>query len=60
MNTDSRQMKKLDFSKLVFSHDLLSTKESLQDVIPICWSKPVQDGAKKVRLSHPEEFKTEK
>jgi hypothetical protein len=38
----------LDFSKLNFSDKVVTSKEALQDVIPIKWSDDVLQGKKQV------------
>ena len=43
MNTDYRR---LDFSKIIFDNEPMSTEDSLKDVIPIHWSDDVLNGIK--------------
>ena len=45
-------MRKLNFDKLSFSGDTLSTREALHDVTPIRWKQSVRDGTEKVTITH--------
>lgn len=38
---------KLDLKKLKFSDEIVSTKDAIQDIVPIQWSHDVLEGKKK-------------
>lgn len=48
MNKTAEQYKRLDFSKLNFNPNPISTEKSLRDVTPIKWSKEILSGERKV------------
>lgn len=39
--------KRIDFSKIAFDSEPMTTEDSLEDVIPINWSDDVLEGKKK-------------
>ena len=45
-------MRKVNFDKLSFSGDTISTREALRDVTPVDWPQSVYDGAVKVVVDH--------
>ena len=45
-----REYKRLDFSKIQFEKEELSTEESLEEIIPIKWSQAVLNGERKVLI----------
>lgn len=47
MDNKHEQYKKLDFSKLVFSNETISTEEALRDITPFPWNKDILDGKRK-------------
>lgn len=53
-------MRKLNFDKLSFSGDTISTREALHDVTPISWPQTVCNGTTKVIVSHRSGEKREK
>ena len=53
-------MRKINFGKLSFSGDTISTREALRDVTPISWPQSVYDGTTKVIVSHRNGEKKEK
>lgn len=50
MNTvpERKDYKRLSFSNIIFDNELISTEDSLKDIIPIHWSNDVLNGIKKV------------
>lgn len=48
------EYRRLDFSKLNFSNNIISTEEALKDVTPIQWPEDVLNGVKKINITKAE------
>ena len=48
--------KRLNFDKLIFSDDIISSKEALCDIEPIQWSDVVLNGCEKVIIKKTNEL----
>lgn len=44
------KVRSVDFNKLIFAKEPLSTAKSIEDVVPIRWPKKVCSGASKVAI----------
>ena len=54
MNDNAKEYRRLDFSKLKFSENIISTEEALKDITPIQWSDEILSGRKKVTITKAE------
>lgn len=53
MAISASEVRSIDFSKLTFAKEPLSTAKSLKDVVPIQWSEGVRNGKDKATVTHP-------
>lgn len=53
MAAPAGKVRSVDFSKLTFAKEPLSTAKSIKDVVPVQWPKKVYSGASKVTMTHP-------
>ena len=53
MAAPAGKVRSVDFSKLTFAKEPLSTAKSIKDVVPVQWPKEVYSGASKVTITHP-------
>lgn len=52
MAVSAGKMKSIDFGKLTFAKESLSTAKSVKDVVPFQWPKEVYSGDSKVTVAH--------
>ena len=53
MAAQAGKVRSVDFSKLAFAKEPLSTAKSIKDVVPVQWPKEVYSGTSKVTMTHP-------
>lgn len=52
MEASGGKKRSVNFGKLSFAGEPLSTEKSMKDVIPVQWSKEVYSGNRKVTMTH--------
>ena len=53
MAASAGKTRSVNFSKLTFAKEPLSTAKSIKDVVPVQWPKEVYSGTSKVTMTHP-------
>lgn len=51
-------VRKIDFKKLTFSKQPMTTAEAVKEVIPMRWPEEVCSGSRRVSMTHPQKRET--